>query len=138
MPPGAVEVALTDDGGGEEVAISAERSRFAIRPLGLDDYPVTAEPATYELPPYVPSEPKPVDPPVAGYQPAPALPPLPPRAAVLPSEPAPVAPPVTTEPVAYEPPPYVPGEPQPIEPPVAEYEPSPVLPPLPSPGSRST
>ena len=46
LPPGAVEVALTDDGGGEEVAISAGRSRFAIRPLGLDDYPVTAEPAS--------------------------------------------------------------------------------------------
>jgi DNA polymerase III subunit beta len=46
LPPGAVDVALTDDGGGEEVSISAGRSQFSIRPLGLDDYPVQSEPAT--------------------------------------------------------------------------------------------
>jgi DNA polymerase-3 subunit beta len=41
LPPGAVEVALA----GEELSISAGRSHFSIRPLGLDDYPVQAEPA---------------------------------------------------------------------------------------------
>ena len=42
LPAGAVEVALGDD----EVSISAGRSQFLIRPLGLDDYPVLGEPAT--------------------------------------------------------------------------------------------
>ena len=42
LPAGAVEVALVED----EVSISAGRSQFAIRPLGLDDYPVQGEPAT--------------------------------------------------------------------------------------------
>ncbi len=42
LPAGAVEVALVED----EVNISAGRSQFAIRPLGLDDYPVQGEPAT--------------------------------------------------------------------------------------------
>jgi DNA polymerase-3 subunit beta len=41
LPAGAVEVAVRD----EEVSISAGRSQFSIRPLGLDDYPVQAEPA---------------------------------------------------------------------------------------------
>ena len=41
LPPGAVEVSLGD----EELSISAGRSQFSIRPLGLDDYPVQAEPA---------------------------------------------------------------------------------------------
>jgi DNA polymerase-3 subunit beta len=41
LPPGAVEVALSDD----EVSITAGRSQFTIRPLGLDDYPMQAEPA---------------------------------------------------------------------------------------------
>jgi DNA polymerase-3 subunit beta len=41
LPAGAVEVSLSDD----EVSISAGRSHFTIRPLGLDDYPVQAEPA---------------------------------------------------------------------------------------------
>jgi DNA polymerase III subunit beta len=40
LPSGAVAVALGDD----EVSISAGRSRFTIRPLGLDDYPVQADP----------------------------------------------------------------------------------------------
>ena len=42
LPSGAVEVALGED----EVSISAGRSQFSIRPLGLDDYPVQVEPAT--------------------------------------------------------------------------------------------
>lgn len=41
LPPGAVEVNLVD----EEVSISAGRSQFSIRPLGLDDYPQQSEPA---------------------------------------------------------------------------------------------
>lgn len=41
LPPGAVEVAVVD----EEVSISAGRSQFSIRPLGLDDYPQQGEPA---------------------------------------------------------------------------------------------
>ena len=40
LPPGAVEVDLVD----EQVTISAGRSQFAIRPLGLDDYPQQGEP----------------------------------------------------------------------------------------------
>jgi len=44
LPSGAVEVELTDDGNTEAVSISAGRSQFSIRPLGLDDYPVQAEP----------------------------------------------------------------------------------------------
>ena len=44
LPAGAVEVELTgtDD---ETVSISAGRSQFSIRPLGLDDYPMQVEPA---------------------------------------------------------------------------------------------
>jgi DNA polymerase-3 subunit beta len=45
LPPGAVEVALDDDPHAETVSISAGRSQFAIRPLGLDDYPMQTEPA---------------------------------------------------------------------------------------------
>jgi len=41
LPAGAVEFSLGD----EEVNISAGRSQFSIRPLGLDDYPMQAEPA---------------------------------------------------------------------------------------------
>jgi DNA polymerase-3 subunit beta len=41
LPPGAVEVDAVD----EEVSISAGRSQFSIRPLGLDDYPQQGEPA---------------------------------------------------------------------------------------------
>ncbi len=41
LPPGAVEVDVVD----EEVSISAGRSQFSIRPLGLDDYPQQGEPA---------------------------------------------------------------------------------------------
>ena len=41
LPAGAVEVHLVD----EQVSISAGRSQFSIRPLGLDDYPQQAEPA---------------------------------------------------------------------------------------------
>jgi DNA polymerase III subunit beta len=41
LPAGAVEVTLAD----EEVNITAGRSHFTIRPLGLDDYPVQGEPA---------------------------------------------------------------------------------------------
>ena len=41
LPPGAVEVSVVD----EEVSISAGRSQFSIRPLGLDDYPQQGEPA---------------------------------------------------------------------------------------------
>jgi DNA polymerase III subunit beta len=41
LPAGAVEFVLTDD----EVSISAGRSHFTIRPLGLDDYPVQSEPS---------------------------------------------------------------------------------------------
>ena len=40
LPPGAVEVDVVD----EEVSISAGRSQFSIRPLGLDDYPQQGEP----------------------------------------------------------------------------------------------
>ncbi|MBA3287257.1 MAG: DNA polymerase III subunit beta [Acidimicrobiia bacterium] len=39
LPSGAVEMELE----GEELGISAGRSHFAIRPLGLDDYPVQTE-----------------------------------------------------------------------------------------------
>ena len=46
LPPGAVEVTLSDDTGGDTVNITSGRSHFAIRPLGLDDYPVQAEPAS--------------------------------------------------------------------------------------------
>ena len=44
LPAGAVEVELTraDD---DTVSISAGRSQFSIRPLGLDDYPMQVEPA---------------------------------------------------------------------------------------------
>jgi DNA polymerase-3 subunit beta len=42
LPSGAVEVSVVD----EEVSISAGRSQFSIRPLGLDDYPQQGEPAT--------------------------------------------------------------------------------------------
>ena len=42
LPPGAVELSVVD----EEVSISAGRSQFSIRPLGLDDYPQQGEPAT--------------------------------------------------------------------------------------------
>ena len=45
LPSGAVEVALADDPNADTVSISAGRSQFAIRPLGLDDYPMQAEPA---------------------------------------------------------------------------------------------
>lgn len=45
LPSGAVEVALSDADGADTVAISAGRSQFAIRPLGLDDYPVQTEPS---------------------------------------------------------------------------------------------
>ena len=45
LPSGAVEVALADDPHADTVSISAGRSQFAIRPLGLDDYPMQAEPA---------------------------------------------------------------------------------------------
>ena len=45
LPSGAVEVALADDLNAETVSISAGRSQFSIRPLGLDDYPMQAEPA---------------------------------------------------------------------------------------------
>jgi DNA polymerase-3 subunit beta len=41
LPAGAVDVALGDD----ELSISAGRSQFSIRPLGLEDYPVQAEPS---------------------------------------------------------------------------------------------
>jgi DNA polymerase-3 subunit beta len=41
LPAGAVEVALGDD----ELSISAGRSQFSVRPLGLEDYPVQAEPS---------------------------------------------------------------------------------------------
>lgn len=41
LPPGAVEVTLGDD----ELSISAGRSQFSVRPLGLEDYPQQAEPA---------------------------------------------------------------------------------------------
>jgi DNA polymerase III subunit beta len=41
LPAGAVEMTLRDD----EVNISAGRSQFSIRPLGLDDYPQQGEPA---------------------------------------------------------------------------------------------
>ena len=45
LPAGAVEVALTEGTGDDTVSISAGRSQFSIRPLGLDDYPVQVEPA---------------------------------------------------------------------------------------------
>ncbi|MET0146883.1 MAG: DNA polymerase III subunit beta [Ilumatobacteraceae bacterium] len=47
LPAGAVEVSLGDDGSGagDTVSISAGRSQFSIRPLGLDDYPSQVEPA---------------------------------------------------------------------------------------------
>ena len=45
LPSGAVEVALADEPHADTVSISAGRSQFAIRPLGLDDYPMQAEPA---------------------------------------------------------------------------------------------
>ena len=45
LPSGAVEVALADDPHADTVSISAGRSQFSIRPLGLDDYPMQAEPA---------------------------------------------------------------------------------------------
>jgi DNA polymerase-3 subunit beta len=41
LPAGAVDVGLGDD----ELSISAGRSQFSIRPLGLEDYPVQAEPS---------------------------------------------------------------------------------------------
>lgn len=41
LPAGAVELDLGDD----ELSVSAGRSQFAIRPLGLDDYPQQTEPA---------------------------------------------------------------------------------------------
>ena len=41
LPAGAVDVSLGDD----ELSISAGRSQFSIRPLGLEDYPVQAEPS---------------------------------------------------------------------------------------------
>lgn len=46
LPSGAVEVELVDDSGGDTVSITAGRSQFSIRPLGLDDYPTQAEPAS--------------------------------------------------------------------------------------------
>jgi DNA polymerase-3 subunit beta len=39
LPPGAVDVTVTDD----EMSISAGRSQFAVRPLSLSDYPAQAE-----------------------------------------------------------------------------------------------
>jgi DNA polymerase-3 subunit beta len=39
LPPGAVDVTVTDD----EMLISAGRSQFAVRPLSLSDYPAQAE-----------------------------------------------------------------------------------------------
>ncbi len=45
LPAGAVEVELADDASGDTVSVSAGRSQFAIRPLGLDDYPVQSDPA---------------------------------------------------------------------------------------------
>ncbi len=41
LPAGAAEVELND----EELAISAGRSQFSVRPLALDDYPAQAEPS---------------------------------------------------------------------------------------------
>lgn len=41
LPPGSVEVVEGD----EELSVSAGRTQFSIRPLGLDDYPVQPEPA---------------------------------------------------------------------------------------------
>ena len=43
LPSGAVEVTSATTGG--DTSITAGRSHFSIRPLGLDDYPVQAEPA---------------------------------------------------------------------------------------------
>jgi DNA polymerase-3 subunit beta len=45
LPAGAVEVELTPGTGDDTVSISAGRSQFSIRPLGLDDYPMQVEPA---------------------------------------------------------------------------------------------
>jgi DNA polymerase-3 subunit beta len=45
LPAGAVEVELPRDPAGDTLTISAGRTQFAIRPLGLDDYPVQPEPA---------------------------------------------------------------------------------------------
>ncbi|MFV0307121.1 MAG: DNA polymerase III subunit beta [Desertimonas sp.] len=42
LPSGAVDVSLGD----EELSISAGRSQFSVRPLGLEDYPQQPEPAT--------------------------------------------------------------------------------------------
>ncbi|MEM8620955.1 MAG: DNA polymerase III subunit beta [Actinomycetota bacterium] len=42
LPAGAAEVELGD----EELAISAGRSQFSVRPLALDDYPAQVEPST--------------------------------------------------------------------------------------------
>ena len=39
LPPGAVDVTVTDD----EMSISAGRSQFSVRPLSLSDYPAQAE-----------------------------------------------------------------------------------------------
>jgi DNA polymerase-3 subunit beta len=39
LPPGAVDVSVTDD----EMSISAGRSQFSVRPLSLSDYPAQAE-----------------------------------------------------------------------------------------------
>lgn len=39
LPPGAVDVAVTDD----EMSISAGRSQFSVRPLSLSDYPAQTE-----------------------------------------------------------------------------------------------
>lgn len=39
LPPGAVDVVVTDD----EMAISAGRSQFSVRPLSLSDYPAQVE-----------------------------------------------------------------------------------------------
>jgi len=41
LPAGAAELDLRDD----ELSVSAGRSQFSIRPLGLDDYPMLGEPA---------------------------------------------------------------------------------------------
>ena len=43
LPAGAVEVELTPGTGDDTVSISAGRSQFSIRPLGLDDYPMQVE-----------------------------------------------------------------------------------------------
>ncbi len=41
LPAGAVELDLGDD----ELSVSAGRSQFRVRPLGLDDYPLQSEPS---------------------------------------------------------------------------------------------